>query len=292
MVHTHTRTHTKTRTQHTHIHTHTTATTVLHIALYAYTHVHSGVTVHCVAVRPCVCVCVCVCRYGVGCVHFRKEQYETAYLHFERASEICSTSSVLRCYMGMALARQAQNLEAQNVEQANEKQVGVSFTALPHRHRQAHTQATQGAEYAECRTARAQTGVCRDEEQSVYEIAYIERAAADWRTDLCVCEREREWGVPVCVCVCVYVCVCAQGLYELALAHLQVRGSHTHTHTHTYRMLQNLARGPKKRNSLCLRELSRLAKSDLINHRELSRGPCSRGGRKAQCVCLHVRACS
>ncbi len=60
---------------------------------------------------------------------------------------------------------------------------------------------------------------------------------------VCVC-------VCLCVSVCLYLCVCV------------------------YRMLQNLARGLQKRNSLRLRELSRLAKSVLIDYRELSRGLC------------------
>lgn len=46
-------------------------------------------------------------RYGLGCVHFRAEKWDMAEYHFRRASGIHPRSSVLRCYLGMAVARAA-----------------------------------------------------------------------------------------------------------------------------------------------------------------------------------------
>lgn len=46
-------------------------------------------------------------RYGIGCVHFRAEKWDMAEYHFRRACGIHPRSSVLRCYLGMAVARAA-----------------------------------------------------------------------------------------------------------------------------------------------------------------------------------------
>lgn len=43
------------------------------------------------------------CRYGVGQIYFRQEKYEMAEYHFRRSLLINQRSSVLRCYVGVAL---------------------------------------------------------------------------------------------------------------------------------------------------------------------------------------------
>ena len=43
------------------------------------------------------------CRYGVGQIYFRQEKYEMAEYHFRRSLLINPRSSVLRCYVGLAL---------------------------------------------------------------------------------------------------------------------------------------------------------------------------------------------
>lgn len=43
------------------------------------------------------------CRYGLGTIYFRQEKYKLAEFHFRRALHINSRSSVLHCYLGMAL---------------------------------------------------------------------------------------------------------------------------------------------------------------------------------------------
>ena len=42
-------------------------------------------------------------RYGVGQIYFRQEKYEMAEYHFRRSLLINQRSSVLRCYVGVAL---------------------------------------------------------------------------------------------------------------------------------------------------------------------------------------------
>jgi anaphase-promoting complex subunit 3 len=41
--------------------------------------------------------------YGLGTIYFRQEKYKLAEFHFRRALHINSRSSVLHCYLGMAL---------------------------------------------------------------------------------------------------------------------------------------------------------------------------------------------
>ncbi|KAK9825199.1 hypothetical protein WJX81_006564 [Elliptochloris bilobata] len=43
--------------------------------------------------------------YGVGQIYFRQEKFEMAEYHFRRSLQINERSSVLRCYLGMALAK-------------------------------------------------------------------------------------------------------------------------------------------------------------------------------------------
>ena len=42
-------------------------------------------------------------RYGLGQIYFRQEKYEMAEYHFRRSLLINQRSSVLRCYVGVAL---------------------------------------------------------------------------------------------------------------------------------------------------------------------------------------------
>ena len=53
-------------------------------------------------------------RYGLGSVFFRQEKYEMAEYHFRRALNINAVSSVLRCYLSMAL--HAQNDDNKSLE--------------------------------------------------------------------------------------------------------------------------------------------------------------------------------
>lgn len=55
--------------------------------------------------------------YGLGSIYYRQEQYEISEYHFRRARTINSRSSVLDCYLGMAL--NAQNT-VEKVEEALE----------------------------------------------------------------------------------------------------------------------------------------------------------------------------
>ena len=50
--------------------------------------------------------------YGLGNIYFRQEKYELARYHFSRALAIHPRSSVLHCYMGMALLAQRKFEEA------------------------------------------------------------------------------------------------------------------------------------------------------------------------------------
>ncbi|KAJ7557246.1 hypothetical protein O6H91_05G118700 [Diphasiastrum complanatum] len=50
--------------------------------------------------------------YGIGTIYFRQEKYELAEYHFRRALSINSRSSVLHCYLGMALHALKKNTEA------------------------------------------------------------------------------------------------------------------------------------------------------------------------------------
>lgn len=53
--------------------------------------------------------------YGIGSIYYRQERYELAEYHFRRALSINPSSSVLHCYLGMALHAQgaiAKSLEA------------------------------------------------------------------------------------------------------------------------------------------------------------------------------------
>jgi anaphase-promoting complex subunit 3 len=45
-------------------------------------------------------------RYGLGSIYFRQEKFEMAEYHFRRALAINAVSSVLRCYLSMALHAQ------------------------------------------------------------------------------------------------------------------------------------------------------------------------------------------
>ena len=50
--------------------------------------------------------------YGLGTIYFRQEKYELAEIHFRRALDINPRSSVLSCYLGMALHKLQRNMEA------------------------------------------------------------------------------------------------------------------------------------------------------------------------------------
>jgi anaphase-promoting complex subunit 3 len=50
--------------------------------------------------------------YGLGTIYFRQEKYKLAEFHFRRALHINSRSSVLHCYLGMALHTLKKNGEA------------------------------------------------------------------------------------------------------------------------------------------------------------------------------------
>lgn len=50
--------------------------------------------------------------YGLGTIYFRQEKYELAEYHFRRALHVNSRSSVLHCYLGMALHALKKNGEA------------------------------------------------------------------------------------------------------------------------------------------------------------------------------------
>ncbi|KAL3694343.1 hypothetical protein R1sor_007994 [Riccia sorocarpa] len=50
--------------------------------------------------------------YGLGTIYFRQEKYELAEYHFRRALQINGRSSVLHCYLGMALHALKKNAEA------------------------------------------------------------------------------------------------------------------------------------------------------------------------------------
>lgn len=50
--------------------------------------------------------------YGIGQIYYRQEKYEMAEFHFRRSLEINERSSVLRCYLGMALAKMGRVREA------------------------------------------------------------------------------------------------------------------------------------------------------------------------------------
>lgn len=50
--------------------------------------------------------------YGLGTIYFRQEKYELAEYHFRRALFVNSRSSVLHCYLGMALHALKKNGEA------------------------------------------------------------------------------------------------------------------------------------------------------------------------------------
>lgn len=50
--------------------------------------------------------------FGMGHIYYRQEKYNLAEYHFRRAHSINDRSSVLRCYLGMALAKMGKNVEA------------------------------------------------------------------------------------------------------------------------------------------------------------------------------------
>lgn len=50
--------------------------------------------------------------YGIGQIFLRQEKYDMALQHFQAASSINTTSSVLRCYCGMALHKMGRLAEA------------------------------------------------------------------------------------------------------------------------------------------------------------------------------------
>ena len=52
------------------------------------------------------------CRFGMGLVYHRQEKYGMGEYHFRRALSINHRSSVLRCYLGMALHKLKRNPEA------------------------------------------------------------------------------------------------------------------------------------------------------------------------------------
>ena len=54
----------------------------------------------------------CRCRFGMGHIYYRQEKYGMAEYHFRRALGINPRSSVLRCYLGMALARLHRSADA------------------------------------------------------------------------------------------------------------------------------------------------------------------------------------
>lgn len=51
-------------------------------------------------------------RFGMGHIYYRQEKYGMAEYHFRRALTINHRSSVLRCYLGMALHKLKRNHEA------------------------------------------------------------------------------------------------------------------------------------------------------------------------------------
>lgn len=51
-------------------------------------------------------------RFGMGHIYYRQEKYGMAEYHFRRALSINARSSVLRCYLGMALHKLKRNAEA------------------------------------------------------------------------------------------------------------------------------------------------------------------------------------
>ena len=51
-------------------------------------------------------------RFGMGHIYYRQEKYGMAEYHFRRALNINPRSSVLRCYLGMALHKLKRNGEA------------------------------------------------------------------------------------------------------------------------------------------------------------------------------------
>lgn len=67
------------------------------------------------------------CRYGIGQIYLRQEKYELAENHFRRALTINPGSSVLMCYLGMALHKMGKNDEA--LEQLQVCRGGGSFSA-------------------------------------------------------------------------------------------------------------------------------------------------------------------
>lgn len=48
----------------------------------------------------------------MGHIYYRQEKYGMAEYHFRRALSINARSSVLRCYLGMALHKLKRNVEA------------------------------------------------------------------------------------------------------------------------------------------------------------------------------------
>jgi hypothetical protein len=57
-------------------------------------------------------------RFGMGHIYYRQEKYGMAEYHFRRALNINPRSSVLRCYLGMALHKLRRNAEALEMLQA------------------------------------------------------------------------------------------------------------------------------------------------------------------------------
>jgi len=51
-------------------------------------------------------------RFGMGHIYYRQEKFGMAEYHFRRALNINPRSSVLRCYLGMALHKLKRNAEA------------------------------------------------------------------------------------------------------------------------------------------------------------------------------------
>eukprot|EP01034_Spumella_vulgaris_P033364 gene33364-41173_t len=63
--------------------------------------------------------------YGLGSIYYRQERFELAEYHFKRALGLNAESSVLHCYLGMAL-------HAQNTRAKSQEALGVLNRAIAH----------------------------------------------------------------------------------------------------------------------------------------------------------------
>lgn len=70
-------------------------------------------------VKQCSTICDChlaifnlIHRYGMGQIYLRQEKYKQAEQHFAKALQLHPGSSVLRCYMASAQAKQGKTGEA------------------------------------------------------------------------------------------------------------------------------------------------------------------------------------